>query len=240
MKCEKRASMQTFAESPKRFEGPDSGLLLAKTLKKPLSAGDERFAVYFRISSLDEKNRRNYHAYTTKYAISTICASLGGNLYVFDNSDMILLCAGADPASLESIAHRLRDLFAGLITLVAGDKIDSICNWYNLSTQGEQFEEICRPLTDNKGMVVSRAAPQASNKKNIEPIDAEMLAKFERGLSKIDVSSFMRRQPICRILPGVATQPNIWLTRFMCALTISEIRFFPASTCWPIAGCSAT
>ena len=139
----------------------------------------------------------------------TVCAGMGGTLYIFTNSDMILLCEDGDAAAMESATHRLRGLFAGMIALLDGNKVEAICNWFDMSTHGDQFADICRPLTENIGFAAPLAAPPASGKKEIEPINAEMLARLERGLSTIDVSGFLRRQPICKILPGLSTQPKL-------------------------------
>lgn len=76
----------------KLFEDADSGLHLAEALKSPeelealsgsqapaLPAGD-KFAIYLRLSSLEEKNRQNYHIEIAKYALINACADVRGNL----------------------------------------------------------------------------------------------------------------------------------------------------------------
>jgi hypothetical protein len=98
----------------KLFEDADSGLHLAEALKSPkelealpvsqapaLPEGD-KFAIYLRLSSLEEKNRQNYHIEIGKYALINACADVRGNLYVFENTDMVLVCVDANAAALEN------------------------------------------------------------------------------------------------------------------------------------------
>ena len=200
--------MQCSANGLQQYEGPDSGLLLAQALQKRTANSGDKFAVYLRLSMLDAKNRQNYHVDTSKYAVSVLCAELGGELYVFDNSDMILLLPDAEAAAVEVMTKRLRDLFSGLITLLPGNILESLCRWYDLTIQGDQFEDVCRPLTNSRDAVNARAAPPPASIKNAEPINPELLSRLERGLATIDVSSFLRRQPICKILPGLDTHPK--------------------------------
>ena len=189
------------ANGLKYFDGPDAGIRSAKELKEPTASTDEKFAIHIQHSSLDATNRRDYHVDVAKYALTSVCGGLKGNLYVFDNSDMVPLCPGFDNATLESVTHLLRGLFAGLTTIMAGNKTESICNWYDLTTQAAQFEEWCLPLTQVDALSSSYSVCAASPHKKFAPIKAEMLTQLERVLSTIDVSSFIRRQPICKILP---------------------------------------
>lgn len=200
--------MQSSANSPQYFEGRDSGFHLTQALQDPTMPSGGNYAIYLSLSSLDQNNLQDYHLSTVKHAIETFCQGLGAKLFSFENTDMIVLCSDTAAATMENITHRLRGLFTGVTTLLPGNEADSLCNWYDLMTQGEQFEEVCRPLTDNSGMITAHAAPQSTNQNTIEPINADMLAKLERGLATIDVSSFIRRQPICKILPGMDTHPK--------------------------------
>ncbi|MBT7290999.1 MAG: hypothetical protein HN838_00595 [Rhodospirillaceae bacterium] len=204
----KKMPMQSSVNRPQLFEGRDSGFHLTQALQDRTAPSGGKYAIYLSLSSLDQKNLHGYHLSTIKYAIETICQNLGAKLFLFENTDMIVLCSDTEATAIENITHRLRGLFTGMITLLQGNKTDSLCNWYDLITQGDQFEEVCRPLTENSGTITAHAAPPSTSQKTIEPINADMLAKLERGLATIDVSSFIRRQPICKILPGIDTHPK--------------------------------
>lgn len=121
---------------------------------------------------------------------------------------MVLVCVDANAAALENATQRLRQLFVGLTLLLASNKKNSICNWYDLATQRDQFEDICLPLTEGAKTTTPRKASATTRAEIIEPIDAEKLTWLERGLATSDVSSFIRRQPICKILPGLDTRPK--------------------------------
>ncbi len=200
--------MQSSVNRPQLYNGRDSGFHLTQALKDRTTPSGEKYALYLSLSSLDQKNLQDYHLSTVQYAIETLCQGIGAKLFLFENSDMVVLCSDTGAATMENITHRLRSLFTGVITLLPGNKADSLCNWYDLMDQGDQFEEVCRPLTENNGTIAAHAAPPSTSQKNIEPIDADMLARLERGLATIDVSSFIRRQPICKILPGMDTHPK--------------------------------
>ncbi len=200
--------MQSYADSLQLYEGPGSGFHLGQALQGRTATSEEKYALHLCLSSLDGSNRQDYHFNIAKFALKTFGQEIGAKLFAFDNSDMILLCPDTGAAELESMTRRLRSLFAGLITLLPSDNGDALCNWYDLNSQSEQFDEVCRPLTDNSANAASRAAPLVGSQNHAKPINADMLARLERGLATIDVSSFIRRQPICKILSGMNTHPK--------------------------------
>ena len=194
------ASAAAATSSLNFFEGPDVGIRFSEATSQPLDASGSRIAIYLRLSMLAENIRRGYHLDLAKHSFASTRGGMTGDLYLFDNSDMVLLSPNGDTETTENLTQGL--------TVEPGQGSGSICNWFDLATQADQFKEFCRPLNIGEGGTPCGISRPADPGDNVAPIDTEMLAKLERGLRTIDVGSFLRRQPICKILPGLHTNPK--------------------------------
>jgi EAL domain-containing protein (putative c-di-GMP-specific phosphodiesterase class I) len=198
----------TASNSLKFIDGPEAAFRFADALARPKLATDKNTAIYLRLSLVAERIRRAYHSDMAKYLLATFDDDLSGEVFQFENSDIVMLYPDADPDVADRVTRDLRGLFKGMGGVQAEDGTAAICNWFDLTAQAEQFEEISRHLAKTSADPNATIASAADARDKIAPINTEMLTKLERGVRTIDVSSFLRRQPICKILPGLHTNPK--------------------------------
>lgn len=172
--------------------------------------------VHLHLSRLRAANRRDFQIRIAANEFEPLLRSQRGELFRLGNGDLVYVWQGDGMAEVDQLVLKLRYLFSG-DPLVGGGKRDlddpevvgeedgessTFCTWYDLEQEYDEFrdqiEQLMRRL-DGRRLAEQRADGR--------PLDPAVLARIEQTLATTDVSSLMRRQPVCALLPGQPPQP---------------------------------
>jgi EAL domain-containing protein (putative c-di-GMP-specific phosphodiesterase class I) len=177
-------------------------------------------AAHIQLSNLRPRNRRDYQIRIAASEFEAFLGKTPSQLFWLRNGDLVLVWQGEGIAEVDQIILRLRYLFSddpllsnaivdpeGRPDLPADTPADGaararFCDWYDLERDFDLFRELMQRLVTD--IERRRFAPgQASAGRPLEPVS---LAQLEGALGGADLSSMIRRQPVCLLLPRVAPQ----------------------------------
>jgi EAL domain-containing protein (putative c-di-GMP-specific phosphodiesterase class I) len=173
-------------------------------------------AAHIQLSNLRPRNRRDYQIRIAASEFEAFLSKTTAQLFRLRNGDLVLIWQGEGIAEVDQIILRLRYLFSDdplLSSTLAEPELKPdtpsdgaspvrFCDWYDLERDFDAFRELMQRLVTD--IERRRFAPgQASSGKPLEPIS---LAQLEGALGGADLSSMIRRQPVCVLLPRVAPQ----------------------------------
>ncbi len=173
----------------------------------------DRSSVHLHLSKLNPKNRQPYHLRIATHMLADNVKKFEGDVYLMDNSDLIFLCKGATRAQLDETILKVRYFFSGDPLFSDSEdeeppEDDPFFSWYDLSIDWREF------LADTEEMLSDKLQRQSQTwdaddelPDNVSPLDPARLNRLQKGLSHTDVSSFLRRQPICRIKGDEVPEP---------------------------------
>lgn len=124
------------------------------------------------------------------------------HLFLLSNADMVLVCKGKRVDDVMSCLDQVRSLVKDdpLITGPTANP-DDFATWDDLSVKWAAFSSRCEDL------LAERLAAKEQDKKGegdqaevpSDPIDAGKLSRLENALRAVDLSIFLRRQPVCAL-----------------------------------------
>lgn len=161
----------------------------------------ERRAVHIHLSRLRAHNRRSHHLRIAAMTFTSLAQSVEGQIFALSNADLVFVCKSGPREEIEEIVEKVRYLFND-DPLVQNDSSSqsSFCSWYHLANDFDAFLTTVRDLSN--AARDERDATAANPKAGLVPITPKALAKIEVSLRSVDISSLLRRQPICAVLPG--------------------------------------
>jgi EAL domain-containing protein (putative c-di-GMP-specific phosphodiesterase class I) len=169
---------------------------------------DERRAVHVHLSRLKPQNRRDQHIRIAVNTFEDLINQFEGQVFSLGNSDLVFICKSAKISDIDDAITKLRFLFSEdpLTQTPAGQKTDPFCTWYNIERQYPEFLELAEQLNDDELQREKRlaAAAQESGEPEVSDerplLSPEQLGKLEEFLARSDLSSVIRRQPICAVV----------------------------------------
>ncbi|MGH6913569.1 MAG: hypothetical protein ACREH3_07660, partial [Geminicoccales bacterium] len=167
-----------------------------------------RRAVHLHLSRLRGYNRRDHHMRIAGTTFDALIKKFDGGLFRLVNGDLVFVARGASVADIDEAVLRLRFLFSEDPLLNNPANEGKFCTWYDLETEYGAFLEAAQeflavaknPPTDDES---DRAPEEAGG----EPLDPSHLGQIEKALLSADLSSFVRRQPVCIVAEGAPPQP---------------------------------
>ena len=188
------------AKSPAVAVDPEANLLAL--IEDMGDRRHDRRAVHIHLSRLRAHNRRDHHLRIAAMTFTSLAKRFDGQVFSLSNADLIFICRDASKEEIEEIVDKVRYLFSD--DPVAQDNTGAqsarFCTWYHLGTEFDAFFSTVRDLAEKAREERQNAA--ASGRRAKLPIDPTILAKVEASLSSADISSLLRRQPICAVLPN--------------------------------------
>ena len=179
-----------------------------------------RRAVHLRLSRLRPYNRRAHHLRIAATSFDRLVRDYDGALFRLYNNDLVVICNGADVADIDHAVLHLRYLFSEDPFLKNDEDGDTrFCVWFDLE------EDYLDLLTFAQRMVSALAqhaqrknersdkgpASKTEEKKGEEtphsPLDPPNLAVLEQAIAQADLSTIIRRQPICAVVRDRKPEP---------------------------------
>ncbi len=168
-------------------------------------------AIHVHLSRLRPYNRRPHHLRIAASTFEPLIQAHNSALFRLFDGDMVLVCKNASSAELDECVLRLRYLFSEDPLLTGREEPgQEFCSWYDLETSYSAF------LALAKQMVEARARADAAEKHRREagqdkqpeaPLDPPHLAAIVKAIAQADLSSVLRRQPVCAVANDAKPEP---------------------------------
>lgn len=171
-----------------------------------------RRAVHIRLSELRPYNRRGHHLRIAGTTFDSLVNKFEGSIFRLYNDDMVVICNGASVADIDYAVLHLRYLFSEDPLLKSDDEGRiPFCDWYDLEEDGyPALFELARRMVAERKSHETRGAETLDEPKEQTPtiaLDPPTLAVIEAAITQADLSTMIRRQPICAVVPGQKPQP---------------------------------
>ncbi len=180
-----------------------------------------RRAVHVRLSRLRPYNRRAHHLRIAGSSFDPLVRDFDGALFRLFNKDLVIICNGASVADIDHIILHLQYLFADDPLIKNDEDGDSrFCAWFDLEDDYNDLLDLARRMVGARDHHEQReaetpapapapAAKNAAPKVEAErmPLDPPNLAVIEKAIAQADLSTIIRRQPICAVVRDRKPQP---------------------------------
>jgi EAL domain-containing protein (putative c-di-GMP-specific phosphodiesterase class I) len=172
-------------------------------------------AAHLRLSKLKGRNRRDYQLRLAVNEFDPLLRRDRSELFQLGDGDIVYLWNAESADDVEQVVRRLRLLFSD-DPLVSDGKEEAtengeygdleprptgFCSWYDLERDYYDFHNMV------EGLIDERSSNERTRRSAEKPLDPNTLAHVEHTLASFDVSSLVRRQPVCALLPGQQPQP---------------------------------
>ncbi len=173
-----------------------------------------RRAIHVHLSRLRPYNRRRHHLRIAASAFEPLLQVQDGALFRLFNGDMVLVCKNASVAKLDECVLRLRYLFSEDPLLTGREEPgQEFCNWYDLENSYPAFVTLAEQIVEARARAdaAEESRREADQEKQPEvppvPLDPPHLAAIIKAIAQADLSSVLRRQPICAVANDAKPAP---------------------------------
>ncbi len=187
---------------------PDHEVILEDYARRLERFREGRLAVHLHLSRLQPYNRRDHHLRVCSSSFEDLIRRYEGALFRMHNEDLIVVLKGCKVAIVDEVILRLRYLFNDdpLVTN-DGEEGEGFCSWYKLEQDYPDFLALAEAFVqDRKHRVEIEQAPEkeeaAPRRKPTQPLDLQGLASILKSIQQADLSSMLRRQAICAVVPN--------------------------------------
>jgi EAL domain-containing protein (putative c-di-GMP-specific phosphodiesterase class I) len=169
---------------------------------------EDRRAVHIHLSRLKPQNRREQHIRVAVNTLEDLLKQFDGQIFSLTSCDIVCICKGAKITDIDEAVTKLRFLFSEdpLTQTPQGETTDRFCTWYSIEKQYPEFLALAEQLhgleeqREKRLAAAARESGEAKEKDTREFMNPEQLGKLEEFLARTDLSSVIRRQPICAIV----------------------------------------
>ncbi len=181
-----------------------------------------RRAVHLRLSRLRPYNRREHHLRIAATVFDRLVRDYDGALFRLFNDDLVVICNGASVADIDHAVLHLRYLFSEDPFLKNDEDGDTrFCAWFDLeedypdllnlaqrmaSAQARHAQNKNERSDSDKGPS-SKTEEEKGEEAPHSPLDPPNLAALEQAIAQADLSTIIRRQPICAVVRDRKPEP---------------------------------
>ncbi len=208
-------------QRPATLPNEDSVLLdYARRLNK---FRKNRHAVHIFVSRLKAHNRREHHLRIVSSTFEPLIRKYDGAMFHLYNQDMVIICNGAKVSDIDDCVLRVRYLFSEDPLFKQDDEEggDPFCTWFEMEQDYPRFLAFAEKNAEERSRYDAQKAAEAQAKERVKqhdlpPMDALSLASLIRSIQNADLSSMLRRQPICAVIPNA--KPHILFNELYIAI----------------------
>jgi len=161
-------------------------------------------AVHFHFSKLSPSHRRENTVRIALVGLQDLARMSEGRTFVLFNFDVVILIKGPLVSVVNDAVETTRVLFQDD---PLSRRPEAFSTWYDLSVGNSRLQAVVRKLTIEKSRQMNARDVSRAPFVEIEPLDPSRLFQLQNALTGIDLSAYMRRQPICALLPDRPPQP---------------------------------
>ena len=192
---------------------PDHEELLldyAERLRRHLQG---RRAIHLHLSKLRSQNQRDHYLRIAANSFANLVNDHEGQLFRMQNNDLVVIVKNASVTQIDEVVLRIKYLF-GDDPLIDADGEDNVefGTWYDLEREYDRFHGDVRALhrayLERAGR--QKTKPQTNEDVDVgprQPLDPKHLGQMIDVISTSDLTSLLRRQTVCAILPGEPARP---------------------------------
>ncbi len=153
---------------------------------------DGRLGVVIFLSRLKPQNRQEGHIRIALRMLEPMVNAYRGQMFLFANSDIVLLLKDPNELDVENMVYKLRALFSKdpLTFADSGDGQDRFCSWFDLG--GNDYQAFLALAQD--AAQEARQKSRAMARVEAQPMDAKALDGILVRLKAMDVSGLVSRQ----------------------------------------------
>ena len=179
-----------------------------------------RRAVHLRLSRLRPYNRRAHHLRIATTTFDELIRDFDGALFRLCNNDLVVICNGADVADIDHAVLHLRYLFSEDPFLKNDEDGDTrFCVWFDLEEDYLDLLNLAQRMVSAQTQHAQRKnkrSDKGPSSKTEEgkgeetpqrPLDPPNLAVLEQAIAQADLSTIIRRQPICAVVRNRKPEP---------------------------------
>ncbi len=185
-----------------------------------------RRAVHLRLSRLRPYNRRAHHLRIASTSFDELVRDFDGALFRLFNNDLVVICNGAEVADIDRSVLHLRYLFSEDPFLKNDEDGDArFCVWFDLEEDYLDLLSLAQRMvsaqarhaqrkTERSDKAPARKIAEEKEEKDEKgeeaphsPLDPPNLAALEQAIAQTDLSTFIRRQPICAVVRDRKPEP---------------------------------
>lgn len=175
---------------------------------------DGRQAVHIRLSRLKAGNRREHHVTAAVSGLRSLVDSNDGQLFVLASADVVFVYRNAVHGRVLREVEQIRFLF-GDDPALSGAGAEAFARWFEVESDYDGFLVAMRRLAmpavasaegDDTDPANTRARLKRRQSQG-DPLTPDQLAKVEASLARADLSSLIRRQPVCRVSDRLDIEP---------------------------------
>lgn len=163
-----------------------------------------RQAAHVALSRLSPLSRRQAHLRLACEGLIRLAKSQKGQLFNLTNEDLLYFYDASEATEVRTELSKLRLLFADDPLMRDVEHAAEFSRIYDL---GEEFRDVVRVV---RSPTMQHASPAPSNDNGIKarlkrrgpnrlPLPPTLLQKIENALARTDLSSFVRRHPVCHL-----------------------------------------
>lgn len=173
---------------------------------------EDRSALHMHFSRLKPHNRQERQLRMIASGFDRIIKRHDGYLFQLSNLDQVLIVKGTTYADLETDIAELRALFADDPAARANGDEDMFM-WYDLAVEYHEFKGVVaqmKELADVSRRIEAKRrseSPSTVQLKPVVPIDPGHLGRLVEQLASMDISSLLRRQPVCALTASGEARP---------------------------------
>lgn len=167
-----------------------------------------RRAVHIHLSQLRAYNLRGEQVRIAVHFFESLVIHVGGALFALGNADLVFVWKSAKVDAIDEAVTRLRTLFSE-DPLAQGEEEhqrNRFCSWYDLETRYDELFAVAQRLHDTELKRTRRLAALSETARKaqqpplkLQPVSADRMCQLVDVIAHADLSSMMRRQPICAI-----------------------------------------
>ncbi len=166
-----------------------------------------RRAVYIHISRLQKHNRQTHHLRVAATTFEALIKTFNGALFRIYNGDLVVVLQGAKVSEIDDCILRLRYLFSDDPLLAGHESAGAeFCTWFDIERDYPSFLSMASKAVEGRKRhdeAVKAAEgddnPPEEPRKALAPLDPKTLALVIEAIEQADLSSKMRRQPVCAL-----------------------------------------
>lgn len=181
-----------------------------------------RHAVHIFVSRLRAHNRREHHLRIVASTFEPLIRRFDGALFHLYNQDMVVICNGAKVSDIDDCVLRVRYLFSEDPLFKQDEEdVDPFCTWYDMEQDYPRFLAFAEKNADERTRYDAQKAAQSQEQERVKqhdlpPMDALSLASLIRSIQNADLSSMLRRQPVCAVIAN--EKPHILFNELYIAI----------------------
>jgi len=171
-----------------------------------------RRAIHVRLSGLRPYNRREHHLRIAANTFDRLTREYETAFFRLFNDDLIVICSGATVADIDRSVLNLRYLFSEDPLLKYDEEgREPFCRWFDLEEDYQVLLALARGIVaaraEHDKAAVHEPSPRDARESPRRPLEPPQLAIVEAAIVQADLSTMIRRQPICAVVPGKRPEP---------------------------------